>query len=121
VLGGVSGSHATAWPSPADLSTLSVSSAHFIRVAEMSIPSRSSTKSRSSRIRSSTGIPTTSSEAIDADACEIAQPWPEKRTSVMRPSSPTASCTFSSSPQSGLLSSNSRSGDSSSPKFRGCL
>ena len=88
-LGGVSDSHATAWPSPADLSTFSVSSAHFMRVAEMSIPSRSSTKSRSSRIRSSTGMPTSSSDAIDADACEIAQPWPEKRTSAMRPSSPT--------------------------------
>ena len=79
-LGGVSDSQATAWPSPADLSTFSDSSAHFMRVAEMSIPSRSSTKSRSRRRRSSTGMPSTSSDAMEADACEIAQPWPEKRT-----------------------------------------
>ena len=70
--------------------------------------------------RSSTGMPTSSSEAIEAEACEIAQPWPEKRTSATRSSS-TLSWTFSSSPQSGLLSSNSRSGSSSVPQFRGCL
>ena len=48
------------------MSTFSDSSAHFMRVAEMSMPSRSRTKSRSSRTRSSTGMPITSSEAIDA-------------------------------------------------------
>ena len=58
---------------------------------------------------------------LEAEACEIAQPWPEKRTSEIVSSSPTFSCTFSSSPQRGLLSSNSRSGCSSVPKFRGCL
>ena len=41
--GGVSGSQSTAAPSPALLSTFSDSSAHFMRVAEMSIPSRSRT------------------------------------------------------------------------------
>ena len=124
-LGGVSDSQATAWPSPADLSTFSESRAHFMRVAEMSIPSRSSTKSRSRRRRSSTGMPMTSSEAIEADAWEIAQPWPEKRTAATRPSSSSLSWTFSSSPQSGLLSSNSRSASGSSgwggPQLWGCL
>ena len=79
--GGVSVSHAAACPSDALLSTLRESSAHFRRVAEISMPRRSSTKLRSSLSRSSIGMPMTSSEAIDADACEIAQPWPEKRTS----------------------------------------
>ena len=50
-------------------------------------------------------MPITSSEAIDAAACEIAQPWPENAMSAIRPSSSTRSCTLSSSPQSGLLSS----------------
>ena len=108
-LAGVSVSQPAAWPSPALLSTFRLSSAHFMRVAEMSIPSRSSTNSRSSSSSSPTGIPITSSEAIEADACEIAQPWPEKRTSATL-SSTTRSWTFSSSPQSGLKSSNSRSG-----------
>src|SRR5919199_3925595 len=114
-------SHCAAAPRLALLSTFSESSAHFIRVAEMSIPSSSRTKSRSS-LRSSSGVmPLTSSETIDADAWLIAQPWPEKRTSSIRPSSPVLSCTRSSSPHSGLLSSNSRSASSSSPKLCGCL
>ena len=49
-------------------------------------------------------MPISSSEAIDAAACEIAQPWPWKRRSSMRPSL-TRMCTPSSSPQSGLCSS----------------
>ena len=69
-LAGVSVSQPAAWPRPALLSTFSVSSAHFMRVAEMSIPSRSSTKSRSSLSRSPTGIPITSSEAIEAAGLE---------------------------------------------------
>ena len=64
----------------------------------------------SRRTSSSIGIPITSSEAIEALACEIAQPWPEKRTSSTRFSPSSLSWTFSSSPQSGLKSSNSRSG-----------
>ena len=57
---------------------------------------------------------------IDAAACEIAQPWPWKRSSFTRPSS-TTMCTPSSSPQSGLWSCHWRSCSSSSPKFRGFL
>ena len=97
-------------PRPARLSTLRLSSAHFMRVAEMSIPSSRRTNERSSRSSSSTFMPLTSSEAIDAAAWLIAQPWPLKRTSSTVPSSPTRSITRSSSPQSGLVSSNSRSG-----------
>ena len=52
---------------------------------------------------SSTSMPISSSEAIEAAACEIAQPWPWKRRSAMRPSA-TAICTPSSSPHSGLTS-----------------
>ena len=40
---GVAGSQSTAWPSAAPLRTFSVSSAHFIRVAEIVMPSRSRT------------------------------------------------------------------------------
>ena len=53
-------------------------------------------------------MPLSSSEAIDAEAWEIAQPWPWKRRSSMR-SSLTRMCTPSSSPHSGLCSSASRS------------
>jgi len=63
---------------------------------------------------SATRMPLTSSEAIEAAACEIAQPCPEKRRSATRRSPSSAICTRSSSPQSGLLSSNSRSGADSS-------
>ena len=69
---------------------------------------------------SSTGIPISSSEVIEAAACEIAQPWPWKRRSLILPSS-TTMCTPSSSPQSGLWSWKSRSCSGSSPKFRGFL
>ena len=79
--GGVAGSQSTAAPSPALLRTFSDSSAHFMRVAEMSMPSRSRTNERSSAARSSTLMPLTSSEAIDAAAWLIAQPWPSKRRS----------------------------------------
>ena len=61
-------------------------------------------------------MPTTSSEAIDAAAWEIAQPWPEKRDVADHAVASTFSCTFSSSPHSGLESKNSRSGSSSSPQ-----
>ena len=64
----------------------------------------------SSASSSSTGMPLTSSEAIEAAACEIAQPCPEKRRSATRRSSSSAIWTRSSSPHSGLMSSNSRSG-----------
>jgi hypothetical protein len=42
----------------------------------MSMPSRSIIQSAESVGSSSTDIPISSSEAIDAAACEIAQPWP---------------------------------------------
>src|SRR3954451_7088782 len=71
---GVAGSHSAAAPRPALLSTLRLSSAHFMRVAEISMPSRSRMKSRSRRSRSSTVMPFTSSEAIEAAAWLIAQP-----------------------------------------------
>ncbi len=74
-------SQSAAAPRPALLSTLRDSSAHFMRVAEMSIPSSSRMNVRSRRSRSSTFMPLTSSEAIDAEAWLIAQPWPLKRTS----------------------------------------
>src|SRR6476660_6446012 len=73
---GVAGSQSTAPPRLALLSTLSDSSAHFMRVAEMSMPSRSRTNERSRRRMSSTFMPLTSSEAIEAAAWLIAQPWP---------------------------------------------
>ena len=60
-------------------------------------------------------MPITSSEAIEAEACEIAQPWPEKRMSSTLPSE-IFSWTFSSSPHSGLRSSASRSASGSSPQ-----
>ena len=57
---------------------------------------------------------------LQADACEIAQPWPWKRRSSMR--SPSSLIwTPISSPHSGLTSSNSASGWDKSPKFRGFL
>src|SRR5919199_783047 len=114
-------SHCAAAPRLALLSTFSASSAHFIRVAEMSIPSSSSTNSRSRRRSSSGVMPLISSDTIEADAWLIAHPWPEKRTASIRPSSPVRSWTRSSSPQSGFVSSNSRSASSSSPKLCGCL
>src|SRR5215212_2376481 len=100
--------------------TLRLSSAHLRRVGEMSMPSCSMAQSASSLLTSSTRIPISSSELIDAAAWEIAQPWPWKRSSDTLPSS-TTTCTPSSSPQSGLWSWNSRSCGSSSPKFRGFL
>ena len=83
--------------------TFRFSSAHLRRVGEISMPSRSITQSASSSPTSSTVMPISSSEAIDAAACEIAQPWPWKRRSAILPSS-TTMCTPSSSPQSGLWS-----------------
>src|SRR5215211_2071136 len=100
--------------------TLSDSRAHFRRVGEMSIPSWSMTQSASNLSTSSTVSPISSSDVIDAAACEIAQPWPWNRSSAIRPSS-TTTCTPSSSPQRGLWSWNSRSCGSSVPKFRGFL
>src|SRR5262249_761826 len=116
-----SSSHSAWWPSEAPFTTLSDSSAHFRRVAEMSIPSSSRMNSLSSRNSSSTDFPTSSSDSIDADACEIAQPCPENATSSTFPSSPTLNWTLSSSPHSGLTSSNSRSAFSSSPQWWGRL
>ena len=62
--------------------TLRESSAHFMRVAEMSMPEEVQDERPveldAARRRA---MPTSSSEAIEADACEIAQPWPSKRTS----------------------------------------
>ena len=66
-------------------------------------------------------MPLTSSEAIDAAAWLIAQPWPSKRMSSIVPSSPTRSITRSSSPHSGFVSSNSRSGASIGPQLCGRL
>src|SRR3954451_13860044 len=118
---GVSGSQSTAPPRPADFRTFSDSSAHFMRVAEMSIPRKSSMNERSSFSRSATGMPLTSSEAIDAAAWLIAQPWPSNRMSSIVPPSSTRSITRSSSPHSGFVSSNSRSGESIGPQLWGRL
>ena len=76
-------SHATAWPSDGALEHLQATAART-SCASRRCRSRAgrARSSRSSFSRSSTGIPMTSSEAIEAEACEIAQPWPEKRTSV---------------------------------------
>src|SRR2546423_1696066 len=57
----ISDSQSAEWPREALLSTFSDSKAHFIRCAEMSIPSSSSTNSRSSTNTSSTRMPLTSS------------------------------------------------------------
>ena len=69
--------------------TLSESSAHLRRVGEMSIPSRSISQSALSSGSSSTRLPISSSETIEAAAWEIAQPWPWKRRSATLPSSTT--------------------------------
>ena len=53
------------------------------------MPSRSSIQPASSVAASSISIPISSSEAIEAAACEIAQPWPWKRRSAIRPSATT--------------------------------
>ena len=105
-----SGSQPTAWPSEALLSTFSDSSAHFIRVAEMSIPSRSSTNERS-RLQQLVDL-----HALDLvgghrgrglrDRAAVAL---EARRPRSVSSSSTASLTVSSSPHSGLRSWNSRS------------
>ena len=78
-------------------------------------------KERSNFSSSATGMPTISSEAMLADACEIAQPWPSKRIDATRSSSPTFSITLSWSPQSGLWSSAVRSGASIGPQLWGRL
>ena len=86
-----------------------------MRVAEISIPSRSRTNVAVQRAAARRPcMPLTSSEAIDAAAWLIAQPWPEKRTSSIAAVVVDAQhLTRSSSPHSGLVSSNSRSGSSS--------
>ena len=89
--------------------TLRPSIAHFIRVAEISIPSSSRTVSFGSRSSSSRVIPISSSVRSDVAAVEIAQPCPSKETSLTRPSSPSLMKTCCSSPQNGLVSSKSRS------------
>ena len=119
VAGRYSGQDAS--PLVAPRMTFRLSNAHLRRVGEMSIPSRSKTHSAPSPVTSSAFIPISSSEAIDAEACDMAQPWPWKRRSVIVPSSPVIRCTPSSSPQRGLWSWCSRSWGSSVPKFRGFL
>jgi hypothetical protein len=54
--------------------TFSPNSAHLRRVGEISIPSWSITHSAPSCSISSTGMPISSSDAMEAAACEIAQP-----------------------------------------------
>ena len=82
-----SSSHSAGSPRPALLTTLRPSIAHFIRVAEISIPSRSRTNSFGSRSSSSRVLPTSSSVSSEVAAVEIAQPLPSKATSATRPSS----------------------------------
>ena len=67
--------------------TFKLSSAHLRRVGEMSMPSRSMIQSAPSSATSLTSMPISSSLAIEADACEIAQPWPWNRRSAIWPSS----------------------------------
>src|SRR5438477_615829 len=90
-------------PHAAPLSALSPRSAHLIRAGLIGIPRFASTCSRSIRFTSSSDFPFTSSVRIDAEACEIAQPLPLKRTSSTWPSL-MRSCIVSSSPQSGFES-----------------
>ncbi len=80
-----SSSHSAGSPRLALLTTLRPSIAHFIRVAEMSIPSRSRTNSFGSRSTSSRVLPTSSSVSSEVAAVEIAQPLPSKATSATRP------------------------------------
>ena len=61
-----------------------------------------------------------SSVRIEADACEIAQPFPLKRTSATRPPS-MRSAMLSSSPHSGFESAYVFVAPGSSPWFRGFL
>jgi len=82
-----SSSQSAGSPRLADLTTLSPSIAHFMRVAEMSMPSRSRTVSFGSRSSSSRVIPISSSVSSEVAAVEIAQPWPSKDTSLTLPSS----------------------------------
>lgn len=93
--------------SPSDLS----------RAASAS-PCASATKRRTSASASSRVFPFTSCVSIDADACEIEQPWPVNFAS--RTTSPSsASWSAISSPHSGLRRSAARSGASSAPLLRG--
>src|SRR5438477_5766665 len=90
-------------PHAAPFNALSPNSAHFTRAGLMGMPRFASTWSRSIAFTSSSVFPFTSSVRIDADACEIAQPFPMKRTSSTCPSL-TRSCIVSSSPHSGFES-----------------
>ena len=85
------------------------------------MPSRSIIQSAPSAATSSTFMPMNSSEAIEAVAWEIAQPWPWKREVGDPAVLVDEQVDPSSSPQSGLTSCPSRSWGSSSPKLRGFL
>ena len=77
--------------------------------------------SRPSAATSVAGLPSISSLSIDIAACEIAQPWPRKRTASMRWSSVRRRSTVISSPHSGFVPSAVASFGSSSPRLRGLL
>ena len=81
-----SSSHSAGWPRLALLTIFRPSIAHFIRVAEISIPSSSSTYSFGSRSSSSRDLPTSSSVSSEVAAVEIAQPLPSKAISATRSS-----------------------------------
>ena len=77
-----SSSHSAGWPREALLTIFRPSIAHFIRVAEISIPSSSRTNSLGSCSSSSRLLPTSSSVSSEVAAVEIAQPLPSKATSA---------------------------------------
>jgi hypothetical protein len=65
-------------------------------------------------------LPRTTSVIIDAEAVEMAQPWPSNAASSITPSSLTFRYTVIMSPQSGLLPRASRLAPSGWRRFRGC-
>src|SRR5215472_11167105 len=112
-----SSSSSPASPYAPTFSTLRVSSAHFSRAGEMSMPSPSSTSSFEIRRASSRDIPFSRSVSSEAEAWEMAHPRPWNRTSSITPSAIRKSMPTR-SPQSGLYSSCAMSGTSSRPKLR---
>src|SRR5205807_8195529 len=101
-------------PQAPTLSTFSDSSAHLTLAGEIEMPRSSKTSSLLILRASSRLLPLIRSVSSEADACEMAQPRPWKRTSSIWPSL-TLSSMPTTSPQRGLSSSCESVGASSRP------
>src|SRR5437660_1596597 len=115
-----SSSSSPARPYAPTFNTLSVSSAHFSRAGEISMPRSSSTSSLEIWRASSRDMPFSRSVISEAEAWEIAQPRPWNRTSSITPSAIRKSMPTR-SPHRGLYSSWETLASSSRPKLRGFL